>query len=279
MQALVLHPSGAGVAIAAIALAAGAPLFSDGLAALRLRRRFGALRHAALGDRPSGVVHVSGRVALESPLFAPLSGRPCAGFRLAVTTAQHPEPQHVDEWRDFRIVEEDTTAHVRSRSARWDLMVTGWRDVPAGDRLTEHLHALLDRVPETRWLRDSGAPLRLVEHALLAGGACHVVGMAHRATTQVFADQVVLARTGTDDAEVTIDRLVATATAHGAPDLWIGPDEASEFLLIADSPPRLERLHVPLLRLAGLALGPALSLAGMLYLARAADWLRMHGGF
>ena len=168
MQALDLHPTAAGTVIAALALAAGAPLFSDGLRALRLRRRFRDLGVTALDARPGGTVHARGRVALESPLFAPLSGRPCAGFRLEVSSARHPAPSRVEVWRDFTLVDGASRAHVMGQAAEWDLMVTAWRDVGAAEPLSENVRALLARVPESGWLRGAGAPVHLVEIGILS---------------------------------------------------------------------------------------------------------------
>ncbi len=281
MQALVLHPTGAGTALAAVALAAGAPLFSDGLRALRLRRAFRGLHPVALTHRRNGMTHVTGRVALESPLFSPLSGRPCAGFRLEVSTAAQPQPRRVDEWRDFRIEEGGASARVMGRRARWDLAVTAERDAVAGAPLTEHVRALLERVPEARWLRDSGAPLRLVEHALFAGASCHVVGFARHSPMLRLESVELLERTGTDDGAIggAGGSVIAAEVSSGEPDLWLGPGDQLDFLLVSDASPRPGRLRVPALRLGGLGIGPALSLGGMLYLAHVADWLRAHGGF
>lgn len=292
MQALVLHPTGAGTLLAAAALAAGAPLFSDGLRALRLRRGLRALRPAALDALPDGLTLARGRVALESPLFAPLSGRPCAGWRLSVSTGRQPVPRVIEEWRDFRLVDGAASALVEGRRARWDLMVSAWREVAPGEPLTENVRALLDRLPDGRWLRSSGAPLRLVEHALFAGGSAHVIGHARRDEARMAVAEVALEthgtatvlRTGTDGSIVTFapgDDPDATsgdgvATAPG----WIlGPGEGLGLLRVSDAPPDLARARVSALRLGGLALGPALALAGMVYLAHLADWLRAHGGF
>ena len=76
---LQILPTPAGLTFAAIAVALGAPLFSDGLRALRLRRQLEALRETGLTDSLAGFAHARGRVALDSPLFSPLSGEPCAG--------------------------------------------------------------------------------------------------------------------------------------------------------------------------------------------------------
>src|SRR5215470_19020586 len=81
---LLLEPTVAGAALAAAAVAGGAPLFGDGLRAMRLSACFRRVRESAPGEARTGFVHVHGRAQLESPLFSPLTGRPCAAFRLEV---------------------------------------------------------------------------------------------------------------------------------------------------------------------------------------------------
>jgi hypothetical protein len=289
MQALVFHPNGVAMLLSAAAIAAGAPLFSEGLRALRLRRRFRGLSHAGLAGGATGLTHVSGRVSLESPLFAPLSGRPCAGFRLEVSSPSQPVPRRIEVFRPFRITEGEVSARVMGPMGRWDLMVTAWRDVAAVEPLSENVIALLERAPEARWLRESGQPIRLVEHALVAGAPCHVVGFARQSRRVRQEAEATFARTGTDGAAFAVAGAAQVAQATGAdaaymiaegePDLWLGPGDHLDYLLVSDTPPRPERLHVSPLRLAGLVLGPALSLAGMVYLAAAAQALRDRGGF
>src|SRR2546428_132498 len=80
-----VHPNAVSLALAAGAVVAGAPLFSEGLRAFRLRRYLRRVCEHALADAPPGFVHVRGTVALESPLFSPLSALPCAGYRLEVS--------------------------------------------------------------------------------------------------------------------------------------------------------------------------------------------------
>jgi hypothetical protein len=285
MEALVIPPTAAGTLIAAAAIAAGAPLFSDGLRTLRLRRHFARLREKSLASVPSGVTHVRGRVALESPLFAPLSGRPCAGFRLEVSSPRTPGGHAVEVRRPFRVTDGVVSARVQGDAGRWEVATSAEREVGPEDALSENVASLLGRVPEARWLRRAGLPLRLVEHALCAGATCHVVGFArHQRTLERQAEAEIeheLERTGTDAvaALAGAPAPAAAATTAGEPDFWIGPGEHLDFLLVSDAAPRPERLHLAAARLVGLALGPALSLAGMLYLAHAADWLRVHGGF
>src|SRR6266487_1670405 len=78
-------PTAAGLSFAAAAVAIGAPLFSDGLRAIRLARAFRALEPSSIADAASGLAHVHGQVTLESPMFSPLGGIACAGYRLELS--------------------------------------------------------------------------------------------------------------------------------------------------------------------------------------------------
>src|SRR5262245_57738525 len=98
-----LQPSVAGLMLAVAAIVAGAPLFASGLRAIRLRQHFHRLRHQPLAELPGGFAHVYGRVALESPLFAPLTATACAGFELEVRAAGLSLHRRVDEHRSFRL--------------------------------------------------------------------------------------------------------------------------------------------------------------------------------
>jgi len=286
-----LHPTAAGLSFAAAAVAAGAPLFSDGLRALRLRRLMPHLREVALGGATSGLVHVRGAVRLESPLFSPLSSAPCAGFRLEVRGAGSPVARGLDVFRPFRISSGGWSAQVRGTKVRWVLSETATREVAPDQPLTQNLASLLRRVPEALWLRRSGVTLRLTERALLEGAECHVVGCARGGYEMEIAEELDLARTGTDDAApapvfsaLARGRAFAGPAASGpalpaAPgsDLRIDSGEHLDFLLVSDRPPEPRHLAVARLRVAGVAIGPLLSLAGMLYLANAADSLSSLG--
>jgi hypothetical protein len=268
----ILQPSAAGLTLAAAAIVAGAPLFASGMRAVRLRKHFRQLRRIPLAELPGGFAHVRGRVALESPLFAPLTATPCAGFQLDVRAEGLSLHRHVDERRAFRLVDGQASALVGTPRGRWLISATGERELKAGQPMTEGLAALLERVPEASWWRRAGGTLRLVEHALPAGAECHVVGTIRPMTAATAAVEWV--RTGTDDAHV--------ATASGVmpdPDLWIGGDDHLDFLLVSDQPPGEEDLRVPARRALGVLVGPALSLSGMLYLASVADYLRSLGRF
>jgi hypothetical protein len=308
-----LQPTLAGAALAALAVAGGAPIFSDGLRALRLRRQLGTLSEHALDQDPAGFVHTRGRVVLDSPLFSPLSGKPCAGFRLEVRSPAA-RAIVVEERRPFRITVGDTSARVMAAAGRWVVSETGRREVAPGDGLSENLSALLNRSPEAQLLKERRVPILLIEHALLAGAETHVVGSIRRARPYELTPEMELMRTGTDDVvqmvagrtagplELVRDAGEADAGAaaesrprttgpfgierrrRGRPfpgevDLWMDGGGLLDFVLVTDQPPSADQLAVSRWRTLGLLLGPALSLTGLLYLAHAADRLHSQGRF
>jgi hypothetical protein len=276
---LVLHPTGAGIALAAAAVVLGAPLFSDGLRAVRLRRHFARLRAVPLADLPSGFVQVNGQVALESPLFAPLSNVACAGFRLEVRVEGRPLVQRVDEHRRFRLIDGGVHATVLEQGSRWDLPVSAVRTVPADQALSANLTTLLERAPEMHWARRAGETLHFTERTLAVGSRCHVIGYARHAAPVELLVEDEMQRTGTDDRVVTTSARRAQAPAASEPDLWLGPGEHLDFLLVSHAEPQLSRFSVPAWRALGAAFGPALSMAGLLYLASALDFMRASGRF
>ena len=245
-----LKPNAAGLTLAAAAIVAGAPLFSGGMRALRLRRQFGRLELRRLRERPGGFAQVRGRVALESPLFSPLSATPCAGFQLDIIAEGLALQRTVGVRRAFRLEDEGASALVGAQSARWLVSASAERDLPATQTPTEGLHALLQRVPEALWWRRAGGE-------------------------RVF-DQLERA-TGTDDGATAHPSAAVAADAD--PELWIGLDNHLDFLLVSDQPPGDHDLHVPRYRALGLLVGPALSMGGLLYLAGVADYLRSMGQF
>jgi hypothetical protein len=286
-----LHPTPGGAALAGVAVVLGAPWFSDGLRAFRLREQFAKLHRATLADLPSGFVQVRGQVALESPMFTPLSGKPAAAFRLEIHARHGRLTQFVDERRAFRLMDGGATARVQEHRALLDLPVTATRDLAFGEAPGAQLGALLDRAPEMRWAHRTGLALTLVERALFVGAECHVVGYARHGRPLTIVEDVELARTGTDDATLAATSRVRTFAAGsgpapradamdaGDPDLWLGSGEHLDFLLVSGGEPALSRYTVPAWRVLGTALGPALSMAGLLYLASALDFWRAHGAF
>src|SRR5690242_21630680 len=109
----------ASVLAATAGVVAGGPLFADGLRTLRLRRALARLVERPLTPDASGLVLVGGRVALESPLFSPLAGRPCAGYVLDVRGEGTRVGARIESRRDFRLVADGASARVRPGEARW----------------------------------------------------------------------------------------------------------------------------------------------------------------
>jgi len=268
-----VHPTAGGLACAIGAVVAGASLFHDGLRALRLRRRFARLTEQPLDGDLDGFAHVRGTVALESPLFSPLASLPCAGFQLELHTVGAPVAKTVEERRAFRVTASGTSALLDSPGGRWSLGVTAEREVAADEPVPGSLARLIERVPEASWWRRAGGRLRLVERALPAGAACHVVGYALRLHPLEQPEAAELVRTGTDGDFAVAD----AAPAPAAPALRLWPGEFHDFLLVSDAPPAACELAVPAWRTLGAFAGPALSMLGLLYLAAAADALRALG--
>jgi hypothetical protein len=311
---ILLQPTLAGAAFAALAVAGGAPLFSDGLRTLRLRRQFQSLSEHPLAEEPVGFVHTRGRVLLDSPLFSPLTAKPCAGFSLEIQGGSAPHATVVEERRAFRIVSGSTSARVMAAGARWVVSETGRREVEPDEPLSENLEALLRRSAEFAVLRQRHVPVVLVERALFSGAESHIVGYARHARPYELSPEMELVRTGSGD----IVRMVAGSAQEsidfeseayepepepaqaspprsrgpfgierrspgrpfpGEVDLWVDGGGLLDFVLVSDAPPVREELAVSRWRTLGLLLGPALSLSGLLYLAHAADQLRNQGRF
>jgi hypothetical protein len=268
---LVLQPSPGGLLCAIGAVVAGAPLFSDGVRAVRLRRFLASVGEQPAGPDLAGFTHVSGRVALESPMFPPLSSAPCAGFQLEVHGVGALLARTVEARRAFRVVSGGRSVRVDTESGRWELPVTAEREVGPQDQLTVAQERLLERVPDAVLWRRAGGRLRLVERALLGGAPCHVLGFA-RHTGVVAEAGAELVRTGTDGA-VTVVEPAATVETR------IGPGEFLDFLYVSDHAPQQAALAPPRWRTLGAVVGPALSLLGLLYLAWSADTLRALGRF
>lgn len=263
-----LTPSVAGALAAVAAVAGGAPLFSEGLRALRIARLAGGLAERPLDERPSGFTGVGGQVVLDSPLFSPLTNRPCAGYRLSVASRERGQVAAIEERRPFRVTAGGVCARVAGPIAHWRLSAGERREVKAGEPLTAHLAALIARSPEASWLHRTGATLVLTEHVLAAGAMCHVVGHAREARPYEVAGHE-WRRTGTDDATIAVGAV--SGTAPGEPDLWIDDGGSLECLIVSDRPVREVRLRHTRMRMLGLVFGPLLSLAGLLVLARLAE--------
>jgi len=302
---LSLEPTVVGAAFAALAVAGGAPLFTDGLRTLRLRRHFAGLSERPLEEGPTGFMRTRGRVVLDGPLFSPISAKPCAGFRIQVEGGRSGPVTAVEERRSFRIASGETSARILSGVRPWLLSETARRQVEPGEALSENLAVMLRQCPEASLLRAQGRPLVLVERALLAGSECHVVGFARHARPYELPEEIEMIRTGTDDAipvltadpgwsdgsargqgasppkrggPFGIERRVPGRPFPGDVDLWVDGGGLLDFVLVSDSPPGPEALSISPWRALGLLLGPALSLSGLLYLAHAADRLYGHRG-
>ena len=281
-----LYHSAPGLLCAAAAVAAGAPIFARGFRALKLRQYLQGLRSAPIADAPEGLVHLRGRVMLDHPLRGPISGLPCAGFRLEARTLDSASFERVDEIRRFSIEQGGYKARVVEDPAGWEVQVTGQREVKAGDAISSQLSTLLRRMPEPAWARSAGATLQIVERALLTGSECHVVGFVRHAPPAVVAVEIpaeavaeaVWLRTGTDDEQWIEPRSSGNGTAgSSSAALWVGRGEHLGFLLVSDQAPEARRLAPPAWQTMGALLGPILSLAGLLVLARALDVMRAAG--
>lgn len=253
------------LAAAATAVVAGAPWFSDGLRALRLRRQLARLGAGGPALESGGLVHVDGRVALDAPLFSPLTQQPCAAYVLEVHGVGAPVARETADQRGFRVCGTHGMAHVDPARARWLLEVTGERTIAAGDRLGAGLEMLLARIPEAMWWRRAGGALRMTERALLADDACHVVGCA----TPLREMPAELLATGTD--------AVAAVSPSTGVAITITAGEPLDAVVVSHAAPPRGAFAVPLVRTAGVIGGPLVSLAGLLYLAHAADLLRAAG--
>jgi hypothetical protein len=284
MDSASFTPHVVGLAMAAGAVVAGVPLFSAGMSALRLRRSLASLApgddaNATPATRPvsqalpesEGFAHLHGRTALESPLFSPLSGVPCAGYDLEVSAVGAHLRRTISQRRVFRVLVGRSAAHIHPAPGRWDVGVTAEREIQPDSPVSEGLAALIAHAPEAQWWRRKGGTLYLVERALKVGAECHVVGYVRHASV-VMASATEWLRTGTDDAPVAV-----TNGASG--EVTIGSGDPAEFLLVADRAPHPRELRIPLWRAAGAFAGPLLGLLGVLYLASAAQYFRGLGRF
>jgi hypothetical protein len=273
---MALEPTFGGATLAVVAVAAGAPLFNDGYRALRLRRAFARLQERPLTDLPTGIVHVRGRVGLDSPLFSPLSGKPCAGFRIEAASRDFGVRGVVEERRPFRLVAGEVAAMVLAGRGSWELAPTATREWSAGEALSENVTALLERIPEWDWMRRHAPRVTLVERALVAGSEVHVVAYGRHAEPFEMIVEAELLATGTDGAVSYTGPAARRAAAH-RPDLWLGPGEQLDFLLVSDEVPTGLERRLPAWRLMNLFTGPLVSLSGLAYLAYAVDRLRTLG--
>jgi len=264
-----VHVTALGLLVATACVVAGGPLFAAGRRALRLRRALGALSEAPLTAEASGWVLVHGRVALASPLFAPLSGKPCAGYELDVCGDRSQVGGTVAERRPFLLECGGPTAFVSPERARWQAPPTAERTLAANDPLPERLVELLETNAEIRWLRDRRAPLRIVERALESGSEVTVLAVARAERTAEAIETAELAATGTDDGLATT---ITSGDPAALPELWlVGDATAGMGPRVFASRPDVRALRPSRWLVALVVAGPALTLAGLFYLARAAS--------
>ncbi len=253
--------------LAAVALViAGGPLFAGGLRAMRQRRLLKRLSPSVAENGLEGFVRLEGTVALESPLFSPLSQRPCAGYRLEVHARDSSAGGAVGQQRGFRLVGERCDAFVEPSAAAWAMPVTAEREVPAGEQVSANMAALLEGDAILRWLRDRRAAMRIVERSIEAGARVEVVGYAHTVAVEAEAAHEALAATGTDGFSWAIE----TPSRRERPPLRLGAHEPLGLHVVADGSTDPVRFAAPAWRMVGLLLGPLCSLAGLVYLVQAA---------
>ena len=255
-----------GLLAATACVVAGGPMFAAGRRALRLRQLLGSLEEKPLEPDASGWVLARGRVALASPMFAPLSGKPCAGYELDVCGERSRVGGIVAERRAFQLESGASSAFVSPDGARWRTPVTGERTLGVTDPLPERLGELLETSAEIRWLRDRRVPLRIVERALESGSEVTVLALARAERAEAGTETVELAATGTDDGLATT---LTSGDPAAAPELWLAGDEGAGPQVFSGNPD-LRALKPSLWRVALVGAGPALTLTGLLYLAWAA---------
>lgn len=269
-----LPPTFITFALAAGGVVAGAPLFAAGRRALHLRQALASLRVTPPDAQTSGLLAMRGRVALEGPMFAPLSGRPCAGYTLEVAGDGMRVGASVSELRAFRLQGETLTARVVSERMGLTTGITMQRVLESGESLPQRLGDLLSHLPEVRWLLDRRVPIRITERALEVGAEVYVMGMARptrvvgsiRAVSEA-AEEAEWAATGTDGAVWT------AATGGGGrsasePALWIEACGPLQRIEIGSTEPDPATLAPSPWRVALVVVGPLLTLAGLLLLAR-----------
>jgi hypothetical protein len=249
---------------------AGGPWFADGLRALRQRRALAELRAGSDTPLGEGPVTARGAVVLASPLFAPLSGRPCAGYVLELASLTTSLVGRVSDTRAFRLATSEGVADVDAAGARWELSVSMERTIGSVSELSENLAIKLGSTPELRWLVQRGGPLVLRERALLAGAPAVVLGVATHVAVPMTVHTVEMERTGTDDASWIVNAHASAAPSAATAAWSIGAAEPFEHCIVSDGAPDSGPRPPAAWRLLGTVFGPALSLAGLLMLAQAA---------
>ena len=257
-----------GLLVAIAFVIGGGPLFAFGLRALRVRRALSRLREEALSLDSRGLVYVQGKVAIESPMFSPLSQQPCAGFTLHVNAEGTRIGGVVRQQRAFRLESAQASARVEAVHQPWATVTTAERRIAPGEALSERLAGLFESNAELRWLRRSGQTLVLREQALLPNAHVHVLAHAHVAESDAVVGEIEYARTGTDDAPVS-----HAGAATKTTELVLGGDDPHMPCVVSSLVPSLSAIRPSRLETAGAIAGPLLTMAGLLYLAQAAEAL------
>ena len=259
--------------LAALGVVAGAWLVRAGALALRQAAAWQGVAPSALAPDAVGLVAAQGRVALEGPVFAPLSGRPCAGFVLEVAGQGLRVGHTVRQTRPFRLVHGTTAARVVDDRVRLRTGVTAERIVQPGEAMPAGLQWLEDASAELRWLRDRDRPLHLVERALLVDHEVVVLGRARPsvvvgsiAPANEKGETRVLASTGTDGA--AWDATTVRAVAQREPALWLEPGVAGESLEVVDAAPDVRTPTLGVRQAVLLPLGVMTLLLSLVGLAR-----------
>ena len=258
-----------GVLLAAACVVFGAPLFARGRRSFLLRRNLRELAERPLSDDSTGLVRARGRVVLEGPLFAPLSGTPCAGFELQVRGAGSKVGGTIREQRDFTLQSAEMSARVPGEASDWHAPVTAQRDFSFNVQIPERLTSLLDSNREVRWLRERGVALHVVERALEAGRVVSVVGIAHHERVATYEEDVELLATGTDGGGFQGPQMLPGPPLETY-ELRLGTDDTLDRVQVFADPPEAGLAPPSRWDDALLVAGPALTLVGLLYLARAA---------
>jgi hypothetical protein len=245
----------------------GGPLFAEGLRA----RASALLALPVLAEpRTNGFCAWSARSRREPA--SPLSQRPCAGYQLEVRVSDGSVRGRVGQQRGFRLVSGECDAFVEEAGSEWVMPVTAERKVAAGEKVSANMAALLDRDANLRWLRARRVPAHIVERSIEAGANVEVIGCARSVETEAslaeaVAEAEMLAATGTDGAAFA----VATPPRADRPSLRLASAEPLVLHVVADGSVSPMRFAPSRWRVAGALAGPILSLAGLLYLAHAAE--------
>lgn len=225
-------------ALASLGVVGGCLLAHHGLRALRTVTAWRSIRPGALVPQAAGPVAARGRVALEGPLFAPLSGRPCAGFELEVVGQSVRLGHTVRQSRPFRLVNADVAARVVDDRMVLRTSVTAERVLQPGEAMPAGLQWLEDASVEMRWLRDRAMPLRLTERALFVDHEVVVLASARASNVvgsiqPVREEAIARAATGTDGRAWS--GAAERAVASHEPALWLEPCASDAALEIVDA--------------------------------------------